>query len=193
MRIEEYTARQDEIKKRAEIFGAHYESDFYDKDHLDCFWYDGKSQATFEYKGYAICFDVVGDKSISVFSEDFKSFEHIRRKAGSQPFYDVDEARELVKDELRIPNVDIYVTGSNSKMLSKDMMKLSKDSFLLTELVGIITTGSRLSSSAKPQAKVYANLTSARARICSKRLRALNTTSGTSTNTSSARRRNRCS
>lgn len=99
MRIEEYTARQDEIKKRAEIFGTHYESDFYDKDHLDCFWYDGKSQATFEYKGYAICFDVVGDKSISVFSEDFKSFEHIRRKAGSQPFYDVDEARELVKDD----------------------------------------------------------------------------------------------
>ena len=42
---------------------------------------------------------MVGDKSISVFSEDFKSFEHIRRKAGSQPFYDVDEARELVKDD----------------------------------------------------------------------------------------------
>ena len=98
MKNELYTQRIIAIEERCAKIGATFTHNFYDADHLDCFWYDGNSIAEVDYKGYTICFDVCGDICVVLYNGDnFKKV--LKRKGGSQPFYEDDECREEIADD----------------------------------------------------------------------------------------------
>lgn len=88
----------------------------YDKNHLDCFWYNGANIVTISYKSYDICFDVCGDISISL-QVAGKEDVHFRHRGGSKPFFDDDEVRvQIPRDEelnYFIKNYNIVFENNN--------------------------------------------------------------------------------
>lgn len=90
------------LKAKAEKLDAHFDHNLYDAEHLDCFWYDGNSLVTIEYRGYAVCFDVCGDVCISITvppKVDPDGYIAIRHKGGGEPLYFNDEARAVIKND----------------------------------------------------------------------------------------------
>lgn len=86
------------IEEKAAALGATFNHSFYDENHLDCFWYDGNSIATIEYKGYAVCFDVCGDVCVALYDgENLK--KGLKHKSGSRPFFEDDECREEIVND----------------------------------------------------------------------------------------------
>ena len=85
------------IEEKAAAIGATFNHDFYDAEHLDCFWYDGNSIATIEYKGYTVCFDVCGDICVAFY--DNKFIKGWKRKSGSRPFFEDDECRAEIAND----------------------------------------------------------------------------------------------
>ncbi len=86
------------IKEKCATIGAIFNHNFYDEDHLDCFWYDGNSIATIEYKGYTICFDVCGDICVA-FYDGNNFIRGWKRKNGSRPFFEDSECRDVIPDD----------------------------------------------------------------------------------------------
>ncbi len=90
------------LKAKAEKIGANFDHNLYDAEHLDCFWYDGNSLVTIEYRGYAICFDVCGDVRISVAVStkvNPEGYVDIRHKGSGEPLYFNDEARTVIRND----------------------------------------------------------------------------------------------
>lgn len=82
---------------------------FYDKNHLNCFWYDGTNIVTISYRDYDICFDVCGDISISLQNIEGEEMT-FRHKGGSKPFFNDDEVRaQIPRDE----KLDYYIRNYN--------------------------------------------------------------------------------
>ena len=95
----EYLSRIEALQKKASEIGAEFEHSFYDKDHLDFFWYHGYSIATVKYKGYTICFDVVGDVRVVLYTNGEYESIFVRREC--RPFFENEDCKKAIKtDEL---------------------------------------------------------------------------------------------
>lgn len=94
----EYELRLIELHRKAMNIGASFEHDLRGCKHLQDFWYSGNDIATIEYKGYTICFDVVGEMVVLVY-ENGKRIETFKRKGGSEPFIENSEVLDLLVDD----------------------------------------------------------------------------------------------
>lgn len=97
-----FQERIDALKAKADKIGAHFEYNLFDKDHLECFWYDGKDYITIEYQGYSICFDVCGDVYATLVCDESvneEGFVELCHKNGSEPIYFNSEVKEILQSD----------------------------------------------------------------------------------------------
>lgn len=92
------------LKKFHEMLMANDASatvNFYDAEHLDCFWYDGNNIVSIDYKGFVICIDVCGDISISL--QNVKDEElNFKHKGCGRPFFEDTELKSYIKDDKKL-------------------------------------------------------------------------------------------
>lgn len=94
----EYELRLIELHRKAASIGVSFEHDLRGCKYLQDFWYGGNDIATIEYKGYTICFDVVGEVFVSLYDNTGK-VETFKRKSGAAPFIENSEVLELLADD----------------------------------------------------------------------------------------------
>lgn len=97
-----FQERIDALKEKADRIGAHFEHSLFDKDHLDCFWYDGKDYITIEYQGYCICIDVCGDVYATLVCDESineEGFLELCHKNGAEPIYFNSEVRKILQSD----------------------------------------------------------------------------------------------
>ena len=97
-----FQERIDALKAKADRIGAHFEHNLFDKDHLDCFWYDGKDYITIEYQGYSICFDVCGNVYATLVCDESvneEGFVELCHKNGAEPIYFNSEVKEILQSD----------------------------------------------------------------------------------------------
>ncbi len=98
----DFQGRIDALKEKAEKIGAHFEHSLFDKDHLECFWYDGKDYITIEYQGYCICLDVCGDVYATLVCDESineEGFVELCHKDGAEPIYFNSEVKEILQSD----------------------------------------------------------------------------------------------
>lgn len=97
-----FQERIDALKAKADKRGAHFEYNLFDKDHLECFWYDGKDYITIEYQGYSICFDVCGDVYATLVCDESvneEGFVELCHKNGAEPIYFNKEVSQILQND----------------------------------------------------------------------------------------------
>lgn len=98
-----YEERIIALEEKAARIGAKFEHNFYDKDHLDCFWYDGFDIAIIDYKGHTVCFDVNGDISAGVdVGDDIIPLSH---RGGSEAMYHDCDCRKIIPDDAALTDL----------------------------------------------------------------------------------------
>lgn len=99
---EKIKCRIEHLKKKARRLGGKFEHSFFDEQHLESFWYDGKDYAEIEYRGYRICFDVCGEVQATIVCDEEineEGFIEICHRDGAEPlFFNKELAKVLEND-----------------------------------------------------------------------------------------------
>ena len=101
-RSEKFRVSIDHLKNKAARIGANFKHNFFDEQHLDCFWYDGKDYANIEYKGYTVCFDVCGEVQATIVCDkeiNEEGFIEISHRDGAEPLYFRSDLKKVLDND----------------------------------------------------------------------------------------------